>query len=183
MNNWDLYKYSHSSDTSEDTRFKDLVERKITAVDDSEITVVGSSAFGGCGILVSVNLPNAISAQGYGISNNYQLKSVNLPLLSSIGNNCFAGCPNLKVLDLPSLSTIGASAFKSCSKLDTLILRVNTVCQLDNINAFEGTPIANGAGYIYVPSALVETYKTATNWTVYADQIRAIEDYPEITGG
>lgn len=33
----------------------------------------------------------------------------------------------------------------------------------------------------YVPSALVEEYKSAPNWSTYAEQIRAIEDYPEIT--
>ena len=35
----------------------------------------------------------------------------------------------------------------------------------------------------YVPTSLVDTYKSATNWSTYAEQIRAIEDYPEITGG
>ena len=45
------------------------------------------------------------------------------------------------------------------------------------------TVIASGTGYVYVPSALVNSYKSATNWSTYADQIRAIEDYPDITGG
>ena len=38
-------------------------------------------------------------------------------------------------------------------------------------------------GYIYVPRALVNSYKAATNWSTFASQIRAIEDYPDITGG
>jgi hypothetical protein len=29
---------------------------------------------------------------------------------------------------------------------------------------------------------LVDSYKTATNWSKYATQIRAIEDYPDICG-
>lgn len=45
------------------------------------------------------------------------------------------------------------------------------------------TPMKSGTGYIYVPAALVDSYKAATNWSTYADQIRAIEDYPDITGG
>lgn len=36
--------------------------------------------------------------------------------------------------------------------------------------------------YIYVPSDLVDTYKTETNWTIWADRYRAIEDYPDICG-
>lgn len=38
-------------------------------------------------------------------------------------------------------------------------------------------------GYIYVPRDLIETYKVSTNWVTYANQLRAIEDYPEICGG
>ena len=33
-------------------------------------------------------------------------------------------------------------------------------------------------GSIFVPRSLVTDYKTATNWTQYADKIFAIEDYP-----
>ena len=55
------------------------------------------------------------------------------------------------------------------------------MAKLVNKNALQNTMIANGTGYIYVPAELVETYKTTSNWETYADQIRAIEDYPEIT--
>ena len=59
----------------------------------------------------------------------------------------------------------------------------STMAKLDNTNTFNSTPIASGTGYIYVPAALVDNYKAATNWSTYANQIRAIEDYPEICGG
>lgn len=62
-----------------------------------------------------------------------------------------------------------------------MILRSPTMCTIVHTNAFTGTPIASGTGYIYVPSALVDTYKT--KWSAFANQIRAIEDYPEICGG
>lgn len=86
-------------------------------------------------------------------------------------------------LDLSTVTTIGSYAFNGCSALATLILRSDTVCTLTATNAFASTPIASGTGYVYVPAALVDEYKAATNWSTYADQIRAIEDYPEITGG
>ena len=44
-------------------------------------------------------------------------------------------------------------------------------------NVFKNTPIASGTGYIYVPRALVDSYKVATNWATYAAQFRALEDY------
>ena len=37
-------------------------------------------------------------------------------------------------------------------------------------------------GYIYVPRALLESYKTTTNWSYYADSFRAIEDYGGLEG-
>ena len=82
------------------------------------------------------------------------------------------------VTNLPSWS------LANCRVLETVILRKSDgICTLQVTNALSGTPIANGTGYVYVPSALVEEYKSATNWSTYAEQIRAIEDYPEITGG
>ena len=53
---------------------------------------------------------------------------------------------------------------------------------LKNISAFNSTPIKSGTGYIYVPMSLVDTYKSATNWSTFANQFRAIEDYPDICG-
>jgi hypothetical protein len=34
-----------------------------------------------------------------------------------------------------------------------------------------------------VPKSLVDAYKTAENWSTFANQIRAIEDYPEVLEG
>ena len=80
------------------------------------------------------------------------------------------------------VTSIAATAFDTCSALTTVILRKNQVCTLANVSAFNSTPIKSGTGYVYVPSALVDSYKTATNWSTYAAQIRAIEDYPDICG-
>lgn len=44
---------------------------------------------------------------------------------------------------------------------------------------FTNTLIASGTGFIYVPDALVESYKTATNWSTYADQILPLSEYVE----
>lgn len=82
------------------------------------------------------------------------------------------------------VTEILAQTFIGCSALETLILRGDTtVTTLGATSAFTGTPIESGTGYIYVPSALLDDYKDETNWATYADQFRAIEDYPEITGG
>lgn len=90
---------------------------------------------------------------------------------------------NTKKITLLSTSNISASAFRECANLIAVIIKSNNICRLASTNAFIGTLIETGTGFVYVSKALVEEYKSASNWTVYANQIRAIEDYPEITGG
>ena len=98
--------------------------------------------------------------------------------VTSIGNYAFAGRSNLTSADFPAATSIGEFAFSGPSNLTSLILRVTTqVCTLSNTNAFINTPIKSGTGYIYVPAALIDSYKTATNWTTYANQFRALESY------
>jgi hypothetical protein len=55
----------------------------------------------------------------------------------------------------------------------TVIIRTSEVCTLQTS---PGTTTVN----VYVPASLVDSYKSATNWSEMADQIFAIEDYPEI---
>lgn len=117
--------------------------------------------------------------------NNYtKLVSVEFPAVTSVGVQAFQNCTSLKKADFSALTNIGVWAFNVCSALKALIIRTNSVCTLAGTNAFaNNSGILAGTGYVYVPSALVDSYKSATNWSTYADQIRAIEDYPDITGG
>lgn len=116
---------------------------------------------------------------------NCLIQSVNLPNVTGIGQSSFYDCKSLVRVDVgvKQRKTLRRDTFNGCSALETCILRADAFLPMDNTSAFKGTPIESGTGYIYVPSALVDQYKAATNWTVYADQIRAIEDYSEITGG
>ena len=81
-------------------------------------------------------------------------------------------------VDFPLATGIESYTFYNCSALTALILRnTEAVRTLSATNALAKTPIASGTGYIYVPAALLDTYKAATNWTTYADQFRALETY------
>lgn len=146
---------------------------------------------------------NITKVKAYTFTESIGLRKCSLPKLTEVPWCCFYGCSNLEefygkevkkvvyrgfgntkiaTLTLPSVTAIEEQAFYN-SRLSALILPGLTLCTLGHSNAFPNTPIAAGTGYIYVPSALVDSYKTATNWSTYASQIRAIEDYPEITGG
>ena len=109
--------------------------------------------------------------------------------VESIGDNAFYACRSLTTAIFPNVTTIGVSAFESCLGLTALILRSNTICVLNNSNAFDSSGVSGGKCYIYVPRALLsdddetKDYRRATNWARYAKQFRAIEDYPDMCGG
>ena len=107
---------------------------------------------------------------------------MNIPSARVLNAYAFTKCSALEYLDLPLVTTIGGNCF-SKTGLKTLILRASKVASLAGVSALNETPIANGTGYIYVPSSLLANYKVATNWKTYANQFRAIEDYPNICGG
>lgn len=96
---------------------------------------------------------------------------------SSVGIYAFQACENLTTANFPVATSIKNYAFRDCTNLTALILRNATLCTLSTANGFRNTPIESGTGYIYVPSALVDTYKAATNWSTFAAQFRALEDY------
>ena len=97
--------------------------------------------------------------------------------ISSLGNYALCQCESLSSVDLKSVTTIGRYGMYGCENLSSLIIRGSTVCVLFHLEAISASGISSKNGFIYVPSDLVESYKTATNWTRYASQFRALEDY------
>lgn len=149
-------------------------------------TNIGKSAFGGTSIssISSTDLPLAMTINDGAFVSCGRLSKVCLPSVTTLMQYAFSSCPKLKIADFNVLTSIGSNVFMNCSTLNTLILRnTNIICSLENINSFSGTPIESGIGYIYVPAALVDTYKNDKVWSTYASQFRALEDYPDIAGG
>lgn len=82
---------------------------------------------------------------------------------------------NLTYVILPStLESIGAYTFYGDTSLQTVICDAVTPPTL-GASVFEAT---NSTFTIYVPDASVEAYKTATNWSTYAAQIKGISELP-----
>lgn len=153
-----------------------LIDRKITEI-ESDVSLIGVNAFTACSYLVKADFPFAEKINGSAFYSCGRLKTTNFPRVKIIYASAFALCAELSILDFPSATSIGGAAFQNCAKFSTLILRSEAVCTLGNVSALSSTPISSGTGYIYVPSALIEEYKVATNWSTYAAQFRALEDY------
>jgi len=153
----------------------------MTSISMPNLTPIPNSFCQNCKSLVNINFPAATSCGFYTFNGCTALVNVAFPNLKSISTRTFMNCSNLEKFDAP-LTSVTDYIWYNSPKLETLILRGPTVCDLGASNSLLGTKIAAGTGYIYVPAALVNDYKAATNWSVFAAQFRAIEDYPEICG-
>lgn len=132
-----------------------------------------------CISLSELNAPNAENIYGYAFNFCCNLKDVNISKVKSIGAGAFKYCILLQKIIMPSVTSISENAFDSCLLLKDVILKSSSIVNLLNANAFQNNPIAKGTGYIYVLDELVDSYKTATNWSVYAEQIRPMSEYVE----
>lgn len=105
------------------------------------------------------------------------ITSIKNNMVTTIAAHAFRGCSLLVEADFGAVTEIKGNSFNGCSKLTSLTLRNNTVCELEATSAFTSTGIKNdGDVHIYVPAALVDAYKSATNWSTYADIITSIAE-------
>ena len=160
--------------------------------------------------IANLNIPNLESCYKGFISNS-NVKTLSFPKLSNVhgsgnslgqnledlttlelglSNNSYfwlvSNAPDLTKVTLPQFNYVSNAMFKNCSNIKTIVLsNPSNVCTLSNVSYLptQITNTANTTSYVYVPQALLANYKTATNWASFSSKIRAIEDYPDITGG
>ena len=94
------------------------------------------------------------------------IKKIEFPNLTTLPQYAFYNCTRLEFADVGKSEVIKTSTFSYCSRLTTVIIRRSTLCELQQIMAFNQTPFRNGTGgTVYVPQALVSSYQNATNWS------------------
>jgi hypothetical protein len=99
-----------------------------------------------------------------------KLQKIDITHYKAVYSHYSIGCSNcysLKTIIIRSFGEkyiLDSSAFSNCYHL------LGTVNSTYNPNGDKDC-------YIYVPRDMVDTLKSATNWSTYADQIRALEDY------
>lgn len=147
-------------------------------VDFSSVTEQGNYVFQECSALKKVSFPSFNSTVNR--SAFYGCRSLircDLPMAAGLDQYAFQDCSNLMELYLPESSSISGSSIYSCSKLCALILpNKSKVASLSNAFVYSSETLVK-TGYIFVPSSLLETYKSATNWSAYAGRFKAIENY------
>lgn len=146
----------------------------LKTVDAVHIQALPVNAFYNCFGLTSVLLPD-LTAVGmnafYGCSSLQEFIQTKYECLYDIGQH-FNGCSAINKIDIyPAPGSWLMQSFEGCTNLETLIIRGTNIPQL--IGNVPST-------YIYVSQDVLDTYKSASNWSDYADKMRAIEDYPDI---
>lgn len=148
--------------------------RSLSAVAFPVLNVVGSAAFYGNTDLESVYLPAVTVIYSGAFMSCYGLKTVDITSAKIIGTQAFRYCAGyLKSIVLPNAQEISANAFANCTSLTEIYLLSDSVVSMPQSNIFSNAGILSDGGKIYVPSSLVDAYKSATNWSYYADRITA----------
>ena len=153
------------------------ISEKVTKITLPNLLTFGAS-FYGCSVLEEVHLPLITEIAYQGFQNCTKLPTVDAPNATKIQSNAFYSCTSLEKLDFDKITYIANSAFINCKAFEKLILRnKEIVCQLSGTAPFfKDTLIASGTGFIYVPNELVEDYKSATNWSTLASQIKPLSE-------
>lgn len=91
-----------------------------------------------------------------------------VPASNEIGSAAFISCECLRVVQIPNtVTSIGDNAFAKCTSLLAVsFFGFTNVPTLANVNAFDSSPCV-----FAVPSSLVNTWRSATNWGTYASRI------------
>ena len=131
---------------------------------------VGMGIFSDCATLAKISYGDFLLADGVSqsmFSNCSNLSVIVMPSAREIGYMATGKCTNLTSVDIKGGGTIHGGAFGTCA-MNVLILReTSKITALAGSAAFNNTPFASGGsgGTLYVPSAQIEDFKSATNWS------------------
>ena len=120
--------------------------QQVTFVENSSITHISESAFRSCSF-TNIILPNSVEVIEYG---------------------AFANATNLTHITIPSsIRILENDIFNNCLNLKNIVIEAVIPPEIYSYT-LDGI---TGDCVIYVQPSSVESYKMATNWSLYADQI------------
>lgn len=156
-------------------------ERIVDCVIPQGTTSLPPAVFRGFSDMKTVNIPDSVTSIGsHAFSKCISLESIDFPQnLETISADMCAACTSLKIVKIPaSVTNINQGAFYGTTNLRTVVCLPTTPPTL-GVNGFTGGSGITSIGFIYVPDASVEAYKTATNWSTYASRIKPLSEYQE----
>ena len=130
---------------------------------------IGEGSFGNCSLVKDLRFPKTLQTIGIWSFMGIGIYDLTIPEnVTSIGNGAFSDCLNLTSLKINSKNiTLDYYAFDGCEKLKEITINsevppiLNT--RIDNI-------FPNSVSIINIPNGTLDTYKNATNWSLWADK-------------
>lgn len=185
------------NDVRDNVELNALLSGDLTEFKSESLTELKEYAFSSCHKLIKIDIPNCINIRNQCFTSASSLEKIEILKSGSVGvTSTFFGCTSLKKVILPLFKMGAASAvfsscyklelididtmglsfqpFNGCTNLKTLIYRKNS-----GVNSLSGVSLLpinfQSNGYLYVPKSMLESYKTATNWSAIADRIIKLE--------
>ena len=161
----------------------------LTEIHLPNVTSTGNDTFNSDSALVTLDMPNLVRAGSNALmycplTNLHILPKFErfnasigfrralftvmvLPKLNNSVRNTFIECNSLVTADIgPDLANVTDQMFNSNAVLENIILRRTTLVTLNNANGLWGNTSEPAVHkVIYVPSALISSYQTASNWS------------------
>ena len=171
--------------TSELTEQNTLIATQEATIDDIVSALQGKSAGGGDTSLEDSFMTGSIThyrndritlTSQYCLAGRNNLITVELPNVKELQTRACFMCSNLERIELDNIERFYSGVFYGNYALKSVVIRTSTVATLVARDVFSNSAIASGTGYIYVPDNLVNSYKSATNWSDYANQIKPISE-------
>lgn len=168
--------------------------KPITSFSGPNVTSMTYNCFGRCDNLVSVSFPALTYFAGFSVNNPDQgklplLTRLDIPNVTAVTAQAFTQMPSLTELILPKLTTCPANGFNTNdSGITTVDLgedftkftsysfngSANVLVNVIIRNTQAVPTVENSSNVLpkrsmnyYVPSALIESYKVASNWSSY----------------
>ena len=139
------------------------------------VTSISNNIFQYCYSLASITIPDGVKSIGaHTFSYCYSISSIAIPsVVVFIGVYTFNYCYSLASITIPDgVKSIDGYAFNYCYGMRYYDFSVCTdIPTLSNINAFTNIP---SDCKMLIPSALYDTWKSATNWATYASKMVAV---------
>lgn len=127
-----------------------------------------TGGFESCASLTNVKLTAAIFNFSYAFRGCGNLEEAYFPNAdANVDRTCY-GCSKLRIMDCGRGNISNGASFQNCTALRTLILRKTSGVQTLNAwsaNCMGGIYNNPTESTIYVPSALISSYQTASNWS------------------
>ena len=154
-----------------------------------QVVTIMPYALDNCHILEEVSFPECIRVDGYAFRYSNSLVSISLPKATNVNQSSFNNLTVLKKLILGECD-MQSGYCTDCSALEVLFVDPPTeiflpslkksliMRNIKNVPRLLGvTSPTNTPTGIYVPDSLVEDFKTASNWSEYADRIKPVSEY------